>query len=551
MALAMGGGNRTWVLKIMADVADAKKGIGEVETSAKTMGDKTRGIGSAVVGALGTAAVLSFGKSVIDAASSAEQSLGGARAVFGEFAGEIESFGKKAATDLGVSNEEFLRMSTLMGALLKNSGLPMDQVAKSTENLTQRAADLAAMYGGTAAQAMEAMTSALKGEFNPLESFGISLKASTIEAKALSMGLVDADGKVTDIGKTMATQALIMEQSADATGTYAKESGSLAGRTQTMQAQFKDLQATIGQALLPIIVKLVSVLTPFIEFIAANTSWLVPLVGGVLAFAAAMKVYTAIQAIANITLMGFPVVWIALAIAGLVAAIVLLVKNWDSVVAALKVVWDAIIAIAKGIWEGIKWYFGLLFDIMTLPYRLAWEAIKYVFALITDAVSKIPDAFRYVFGMVFDIISYPFKRAWDAISYVVSQIKSAFSGIPDAFRYVFGLLYDIITYPFRRAMDTLKWLWNSTVGGFGFSVPSWIPGVGGKEFRIPKMATGGVIMGPTIAMLGEAGPEAVIPLDQLNMGGNVYNVNVYALNANAETGRLISESLKEYERTSG
>lgn len=54
------------------------------------------------------------------------------------------------------------------------------------------------------------------------------------------------------------------------------------------------------------------------------------------------------------------------------------------------------------------------------------------------------------------------------------------------------------------------------MGGFGFSLPSWIPKVGGKRFSIPMMAEGGIIIQPTMAMVGEAGyPEAVIPLPKL------------------------------------
>ena len=53
-------------------------------------------------------------------------------------------------------------------------------------------------------------------------------------------------------------------------------------------------------------------------------------------------------------------------------------------------------------------------------------------------------------------------------------------------------------------------------------MPSWVPGMGGKEFRIPRLAGGGIATGPTIAMVGEgAQNEAIIPLDRLDqMTGN-------------------------------
>jgi len=52
-----------------------------------------------------------------------------------------------------------------------------------------------------------------------------------------------------------------------------------------------------------------------------------------------------------------------------------------------------------------------------------------------------------------------------------------------------------------------------------------------------------------VALIGEAGPEAVVPLSHGGFGNTV--INVYALTANAEVGRQVWEALREYERTSG
>ena len=52
-----------------------------------------------------------------------------------------------------------------------------------------------------------------------------------------------------------------------------------------------------------------------------------------------------------------------------------------------------------------------------------------------------------------------------------------------------------ISSAFRAAFGAVRGVWNSTVGGFGFSIPSWVPGVGGKEFRIPRMHQGGIVPG--------------------------------------------------------
>jgi hypothetical protein len=71
--------------------------------------------------------------------------------------------------------------------------------------------------------------------------------------------------------------------------------------------------------------------------------------------------------------------------------------------------------------------------------------------------------------------------------------------------------------------------------------------------ELVPLATGGIVMGPTQALIGEAGPEAVIPLNKMgSMGGN-YSITVNAgLGANGtQIGEEIIRQIKRYERTSG
>lgn len=70
---------------------------------------------------------------------------------------------------------------------------------------------------------------------------------------------------------------------------------------------------------------------------------------------------------------------------------------------------------------------------------------------------------------------------------------------------------------------------------------------------IPKMANGGIVTGPTLALIGEAGPEAVVPLSQMgNMGGGGVTINVNGgLSTSAEIGQSVVNALRAYSRTAG
>jgi hypothetical protein len=86
------------------------------------------------------------------------------------------------------------------------------------------------------------------------------------------------------------------------------------------------------------------------------------------------------------------------------------------------------------------------------------------------------------------------------------------------------------------------------------TAPAVSQGLLNKLARIPAMAAGGIVTGPTLALIGEAGPEAVVPLSGRNSGmGNTYNINVNAgMGTNgAQVGKEIVDAIKRFEKASG
>ena len=109
-----------------------------------------------------------------------------------------------------------------------------------------------------------------------------------------------------------------------------------------------------------------------------------------------------------------------------------------------------------------------------------------------------------------------FTSAWGVISGVFSKLKDGFGAVKD---FAVGV-WDAIRGAFDTVVDGIRSAWNATVGGFGFTIPSWVPGgLGGKQFRIPELAQGGIVRRPTLALIGERGPEAVVPLSSLGGSG--------------------------------
>ena len=134
------------------------------------------------------------------------------------------------------------------------------EAAKQAIFLTQTGADLAATLGGSTEEAVSALGGALRGEYDPLERFGIALTANQVNAKAVAMGLADSESSVDAYGKQQATLALLTERSAFAQGTFAKEAGTAEGAAKIAGAQLQNTSADIGKSFLPIYTKAAEVI---------------------------------------------------------------------------------------------------------------------------------------------------------------------------------------------------------------------------------------------------------------------------------------------------
>lgn len=237
-------------IKITSDVAQGVSGLSKTES----MLGKVK-VGAAVAAAAIGAAVIAAGKFAIDAIGAAgnlEQSIGAVDTVFKDSAGQMHDWAKGAAQNVGLARNEYNELGTLIGTQLKNGGTAMDQLAPKTNDLIQTGADLASMFGGTTKDAVSALSSALKGERDPIERYGVSLNQARVDAKAAELGFKKVGGTLSAEANQAATLALIMEQTADAHGNFAKEADTLQGKQQRFAAEMENTKTIIGTALLPI-----------------------------------------------------------------------------------------------------------------------------------------------------------------------------------------------------------------------------------------------------------------------------------------------------------
>jgi hypothetical protein len=125
--------------------------------------------------------------------------------------------------------------------------------------------------------------------------------------------------------------------------------------------------------------------------------------------------------------------------------------------------------------------------------------------------------------------------------------KAVFDGLTT----YFGAIFNI----YKSLFNGIAKLWNGTVGKLAFNIPSWVPVIGGKGFEVPEipmLADGGIVTGPTLAMIGERGPEAVIPLSGRGGGMGNYTININGgLGSSAEIGTAVVNAIRAFNRQNG
>lgn len=201
-----------------------------------------------------------FLKGAITEAANLEQSVGAIESVFKRSSGQMLKWSKNAAKAVGLSKNEFNELGTLIGAQLKNGGTAMDQLAPKTNQLIKLGADLSSMFGGNTREAVEALSSALKGERDPIERYGVTLNQAKIDAEAAALGFTKVGNSFDTQAQQAATLSLIYKQTQDAQGNFNRETDTTAHKQQVLGARFSNLKARIGKGLLPVYNKLLDIL---------------------------------------------------------------------------------------------------------------------------------------------------------------------------------------------------------------------------------------------------------------------------------------------------
>ena len=256
------------------------------------------------------------------------------------------------------------------------------------------------------------------------------------------------------------------------------------GGMKALQNTFGDLQEKIGKTLVPLLAEIVNKMQPVIEkvmaWVDANpelTKKIILVTAGIAGLLLVLSSLVLVLAPIVLTLVAFAGA-LAIGVAPLLAIIALIVL--------ISVVFIRLALNWREHWDNIKWAVGVAGDVIAKKFAFIKNALA---TMITGAKNILKDFANFFIGIAEGI-----ANSWiKAVNVIIKALNKIQVSIPD---------------------------WVPKIGGKSFGIN--IPLV--KEVGIPRLAEGGIATKSILANIGEAGPEAIIPLNRLGdfgLGGNI------------------------------
>jgi hypothetical protein len=246
--------------KTQAQLGQLGKGISSV--------GKTAGLAAAGFAAFaGGIAIGNFIGQAIEGARDLERNYAGLRAVFEDLTPRMKTF-SETAVNMGLSMKDASKASVFIGSVLKQSGFAIDETADLTERLVGLATDLSITYGYDVQEALMGMTALFRGEYDPIEKFGVAMKQSEINSELAARGMGNLEGAARRFAEQQIRVELLFQRSMDAQGAFARQSGTLAAEQLKLAATFDNVRDTVATSLLPGIAGALSEMQGILERLA-------------------------------------------------------------------------------------------------------------------------------------------------------------------------------------------------------------------------------------------------------------------------------------------
>lgn len=236
----------------------------DLTTNLDKMGTKMKQVGQDMSKKL-TLPIAAAGAASFKMGADFEQAVGKMEVVFEQNARNIDKWAQNSLKNFGLSRSTAIEMVADFGALFKGVGINIVKTEEWSKTLVERTMDLANFYNTSVDETINALNAIVTGQTQPLRRFGINMTQATLQEYAYSKGIRKKIQDMTEAEKVQLRYNYVVEKTAMAVGTTARESDTATGQLNKFKESVKELALSFSEQILPLIVPLIEGLNNLIE----------------------------------------------------------------------------------------------------------------------------------------------------------------------------------------------------------------------------------------------------------------------------------------------
>lgn len=536
------------------------KRIEETGAKFKDFGSKMNSFGNKLTLGI-TVPFVAAGTAMFNSASDMQESINKVEVACKDGSQEVINFSGTTLKQFGIAKGTALDMMATFSDMGNGMGLESQEANKMSMSLVGLAGDLSSFKNIKIDVAKTALNSIYTGETESLKQLGIVMTQANLNEFAMQQGINKTVQEMTQAEQVQLRYAFVMDKTKNAQGDFANTSDGAANQQRIFTESLKELSATFGENLLPVITPFITKLNEMLQkfgsldkdtqkniikfgAFAAATGPVIKTIGGVseglgktmefaskagekfnklkestLVTSAATKLMAAAQGALNFVMSLNPITLVIVGLVALGATFAILYNKCEWFREGVNKVWNSIT-------EAFQKFDEFLKNIFSIDWTNSFGALGNVFNAFFANVSNYWEAIKRIFSGIIDFVVGVFTGDW----------SRAWEGVKNIFGGIMSGLGAVIKAP----LNTVIGLINLAIDGLNtinFTAPSWVPFVGGKHFgvNLPKinyLYEGGIINSPTFispnTVVGDSykgigkQAEAVIPLAQ--MYSNIRNI---------------------------
>lgn len=555
---------RKLVVEIIGDAGSFNKALDSSTGSTNRLGGRLKGLaksaGFAAIAMTGAAVVI--GGKTVSAASDLGEQVAKTGVVFGKSGKDVQKWAESLGTSFGLSQRAALEAAGTYGNMLVPMGFARTEAAGMSKKFVELAADMASFNNASPNETLDALRAGLAGQSEPLRRFGVFLTEARIKSEAAAQGFKEIKGQLDPMAKAAAISSIIMKDTADTQGDFARTSGSLANQQRILRAELENSGAAIGSALLPAVTAAVTGIAKAIPVVTELGGKVAEVLGPALTNlatgfqAAGPAILSVLEALGNVFRENIvPILqqFQEIGTQAITAVSAVIKANGPQLKQIFENLGEVITNIAKIVVPLMKFAF-------TEVLPVAIKVLIPILVILTEALAGISTVIRVIANVIQSVLLPAFSLVLSVGStvanFITKTLINAFESAGTPIRTIAGILENVLGGAFRAVTaaaggvrDAFEWFADKATPIFT-KLSKILPGIigiitapfehlrsvmegilgaiyrmeqavgrlrdllgqfGGLVGKLPGLAAGGPVSKGNAYIVGEKGPELFVP----------------------------------------